>query len=1039
MKKIILLTTVLFTLTSIVKVPSFAEPLTDNDLLNEVMKVEANGAVHSRTANRILVKFKDRAKISNQVNGEQLTIPKILLEIGATRNNGLEFKKNDENVHIEFLELENASNLMNAINTLTASGLVEYAVPDYEHHQSWFNSGIDKKPKNEKLLSSKMQTTVNSEIPNDPLFSDQWSLNNTGQDNGKVDADIDFPEALEVAEKNSESVVALLGFGVSVSHEDLVDNIWTNSDEIPDNQIDDDNNGVIDDIHGVTCWNGSIDGTVGQATEINERNLSREETNFTGTWAAGIIAATNNNNIGISGIDPNAKILPLRYKQLVFRNTNSQFDDVEEFWRDSDMLACINHSIRLKQDFGVNLRVIHIDSTTSTSFGAFRDAIQAAGQAGILVVRNYTGPDNGGKYVLQTLPTDRNDEVVGRFGTNILDPYDIDLGAPGKEIDSTIGIYSIECISFEGCFQTFEESYVSNFSFLTDGGLSSSAHAAGAASLLFSHDPTLTPEGVKNLLRVYGDTIPALSELTNSGKRLNVDNAIRCLPGETNLEFINLREDFKFFKSTTQSIEVIVYDCGHPITVTGLTGQPDNGDEPINFVDDGTAGDTTANDGVYTGLWNVNNIADSVNLSISDPNLVVQNTSITGTIRDSLGVEEISLNELVNITGEPCSAGAVYRFSTNSEFSNTPLDVLVTVGENEGFRDFQFDECLNVQNEILSITLGDMGDQLSFAELNYQVVEAGTNIPLAANALLMTVLDLDAQPGITGSDDIFINAPTALFVSPNSEVTGHQGSYFDEKYSHLLEGTLTRNCQDRAIDQQPTCRGAAYWDSKGVGISEVDFRVQNTSTPFDPSFEQTRLFLISFRLEAAQSLDNRPPRAIISNSALSGPAPLTVSFSGEQSFDPDGNEISYSWEVSPLNVNGSGEGLDTIFEETFLENGTYTVTLTVTDDLGSSAKEVIFVTVTENNEDIVPPSIRLNGAKLVFINIDEPYTELGAVALDDRDGEIDVTITGSVDITTAGIYTIRYDATDLSGNSSSIIRTVKVGENDDPVDTTPPK
>ena len=68
---------------------------------------------------------------------------------------------------------------------------------------------------------------------------------------------------------SSTVVVAIIDSGVDVDHEDLSDNIWINEDEIPDNDIDDDDNGYVDDIHG---WNflGGPNGEIisGETLEI---------------------------------------------------------------------------------------------------------------------------------------------------------------------------------------------------------------------------------------------------------------------------------------------------------------------------------------------------------------------------------------------------------------------------------------------------------------------------------------------------------------------------------------------------------------------------------------------------------------------------------------------------------------------------------------------------------------------------------------------------------------------------------------------------
>ena len=87
------------------------------------------------------------------------------------------------------------------------------------------------------------------EIPNDPSFNELWGLHNTGQTGGVQDADIDAPEAWDL-EKGSDVVIGVIDTGVDYNHEDLAANMWTNPGEIPDNNIDDDDNGFVDDVYG---------------------------------------------------------------------------------------------------------------------------------------------------------------------------------------------------------------------------------------------------------------------------------------------------------------------------------------------------------------------------------------------------------------------------------------------------------------------------------------------------------------------------------------------------------------------------------------------------------------------------------------------------------------------------------------------------------------------------------------------------------------------------------------------------------------------
>ena len=90
-----------------------------------------------------------------------------------------------------------------------------------------------------------------SATPNDTYFARLWGLHNTGQyvrgSNGTPDADIDAPEAWDITTGSSDIIIAVVDTGVDYSHPDLSDNMWSNTGETPDNGIDDDGNGYIDD------------------------------------------------------------------------------------------------------------------------------------------------------------------------------------------------------------------------------------------------------------------------------------------------------------------------------------------------------------------------------------------------------------------------------------------------------------------------------------------------------------------------------------------------------------------------------------------------------------------------------------------------------------------------------------------------------------------------------------------------------------------------------------------------------------------------
>jgi len=80
----------------------------------------------------------------------------------------------------------------------------------------------------------------------------------------------------------------------------------------------------------------------------------------------------------------------------------------------------------------------------------------------------------------------------------------------------------------------------------------------------------------------------------------------------------------------------------------------------------------------------------------------------------------------------------------------------------------------------------------------------------------------------------------------------------------------------------------------------------------------------------------------------------------------------------------------------------------------------------EKDIDTTPPVISLNGKGTVVITVGSHYTEDGATAYDEKDGNIAVDISGNVNINRIGLYTVKYTATDHADNKSELIRTVKV-------------
>ncbi|MEL6863905.1 MAG: GEVED domain-containing protein [Bacteroidota bacterium] len=266
-------------------------------------------------------------------------------------------------------------------------------------------------------------------FPNDGQFSSQWHWFNDGSNGGTADADVDAELAWDIATggltaSGDEIVVAALDDGTDLDHPDLADNHWVNEQEIPNNGVDDDGNGYVDDYNGWSIITNDDDVDNGSH----------------GVNVNGMIGAIGNNDLGVTGMNWNTKIMTVK------NNFNTEEARVlEAYSYPLTMRKMYNESNGQKGAF-----VVATNASWGIDFGDPEDAplwcafYDTLGVQGVL---NCGATSNQGinidvegdlptacpsDYMIAVTRTGNADQQGGGFGI-----VQIDLGAPGINVFTT--------------------------------------------------------------------------------------------------------------------------------------------------------------------------------------------------------------------------------------------------------------------------------------------------------------------------------------------------------------------------------------------------------------------------------------------------------------------------------------------------------------------------------------------------------------------------------------------------------------------------
>ncbi len=327
-----------------------------------------------------------------------------------------------------------------------------------------------------------------SALFNDPAIKQAWGLKKS-----------DAGRAWSVSRGSKKVIVAVIDTGIDANHEDLKNNLWSNPGESgldangrdkATNGIDDDGNGLIDDIHG---WN------------YVSNNNKLDDNHGHGTHIAGIIGAEAGNKKGITGIAPDVSLMILKYYDPKVPNTDNLKNTV----------AGIQYAVKM----GAHI-INYSGGGTDFSQEEF-EAIQSAERKGILFVaaagnersnsdeHHYYPADYKLKNIISVTAIDPTTEVLSssNYGTET-----VDIAAPGQNI--------LSCLP-------------NNTYGLMTGTSQATAFITGAAVLVMAHKELYgNPEEIKKYILATGDSSASLIAKTRTSRQLNLYKALTILGGE---------------------------------------------------------------------------------------------------------------------------------------------------------------------------------------------------------------------------------------------------------------------------------------------------------------------------------------------------------------------------------------------------------------------------------------------------------------------------------------------------------------------------
>lgn len=798
--------------------------------------------------------------------------------------------------------------------------------------------------------------------PNDPKFSELWGMHNTGQTGGTADADIDAPEAWDLATGSSDVIVAVIDTGVDYNHTDLSPNMWRNPGEVAGNGVDDDGNGYIDDIYGIDAYNSDSD---------------PYDDHYHGTHCAGTIGAKGNDGFGVAGVNWDVKIMALKFLGSGGSGPTS------------GAVTCMDYVIDQKQK-GQNIIV------TSNSWGGggadqnLLDAINTAGDLGVLFIAAagnnssdndttaYYPANYNSVYIITVAATDHNDQLASfsNWGAN-----SVELGAPGVSIVSD---------SPGDGFRTL------------NGTSMATPHVSGAVGLLASIFPNDTPIERKNRILNYVDPIPALSGKTITGGRLNLYQAVQSAPfvvakfswskdGELTRIFTD--------ESTANYCTITGWNWDFGDGNTSTQQNPTHTYASAGFYDVTltVTADTGASDSETQSIWAGPNQAPTADFTYSTPGgfqaaFTDQSTDPDGTIA--------GWNWNFGDGGTSTQKNPTHQYQYPGTYS-----VTLTATDDEGASD-------SVTKDVV-------------VPLSYCASSSITANPVAITNVVIGPLS-NSSGKSTYSD--FMHMTANMSRGQTYTVTITTDSTFWDCYTRIyIDYNLNGDFNDaneiafECFISDGTYTGEITIPSAAVTGRKVGMRVSaKTSSYRGPCDDRSGWGEVEDYTAIFDGTGNQPPEADFTYTTDL----LTVDFT-DQSSDPDGTIEDWSW-----NFGDGGSSTAQNPSHTYSSAGTYTVTLTVTDDQGATDSVSKDVTVTSGNQAPTANfTFTTNDLTANFTDqSSDPDGTITNWSWNFGDGGTSTAQNPSHTYAAAGTYSVTLTVTDNDGATDSISKNVTVSE-----------